>query len=259
VKKIIAIINQKGGVGKTTTSINLAAGLARRHQQVLLIDLDPQAHSTIGLGIEPGSYHLAMHNVLLEQRDIREVILPTAVANLFLAPSHIRLDKAEHQLTPELFREAILLRAIRGLEYDFLVIDCRPTLGTLTINALYASNLIIVPCEVGRYSLDGFADLMETIDKVKNWDTATKEQIIRILLTRYDARNKLSNEWVLEQLAPYKKMLFRTIIRKNEALNQAHMAQEPIFTFKPDSPGAHDYEQLTEELFALCQTPSVTN
>ena len=257
--KILAIINQKGGVGKTTTSINLAAGLARAGQKVLLIDLDPQAHSTIGLGIEPGSYQLAMHDVLLNQRDIREIILPTQVPHLFLAPSHIRLDKAEHQLTPELFREAILKRALRDLEYDFIVIDCRPTLGTLTINALYASDLILVPCEVGRYALDGFADLMETIDKVKNCEGRSKEQFIRILLTRYDSRNKVSNEWVLEQLAPYKNLLLRTIIRKNEALNQAHMAQEPIFTFKPDSPGAQDYRDLTQEELHLCQMPSATN
>ena len=257
--KILAIINQKGGVGKTTTSINLAAGLARAGQKVLLIDLDPQAHSTIGLGIEPGSYQLAMHDVLLNQRDIREIILPTQVPHLFLAPSHIRLDKAEHQLTPELFREAILKRALRDLEYDFIVIDCRPTLGTLTINALYASDLILVPCEVGRYALDGFADLMETIDKVKNCEGRSKEQFIRILLTRYDSRNKVSNEWVLEQLAPYKNLLLRTIIRKNEALNQAHMAQEPIFTFKPDSPGAQDYRDLTQEVLHLCQMPSATN
>ncbi len=257
--KILAVINQKGGVGKTTTSINLAAGLARAGRQVLLIDLDPQAHSTIGLGIEPGSYQLAMHDVLLNQRAIREIILPTQVPRLFLAPSHIRLDKAEHQLTPELFREAILKRALRDLEYDFIVIDCRPTLGTLTINALYASDLIVVPCEVGRYALDGFADLMETIEKVKNCDARSKEQFIRILLTRYDSRNKLSNEWVLEQLAPYKNLLFRTIIRKNEALNQAHMAQEPIFTFKPDSPGAQDYRELTQEVLRLCPMPSATN
>lgn len=257
--KILAVINQKGGVGKTTTSINLAAGLAQAGRQVLLIDLDPQAHSTIGLGIEPGSYRLAMHDVLLNQRDIREIILPTQVPRLFLAPSHIRLDKAEHQLTPELFREAILKRALRDLEYDFIVIDCRPTLGTLTINALYASDLIIVPCEVGRYALDGFADLMETIEKVKNCNAQSQEQFIRILLTRYDSRNKVSNEWVLEQLAPYKNLLFRTIIRKNEALNQAHMAQEPIFTFKPDSPGAQDYRELTQEVLRLCPMPSATN
>lgn len=257
--KVLAVINQKGGVGKTTTSINLAAGLARAGYEVLLIDLDPQAHSTIGLGIEPGSYQLAMHDVLLNQRDIREIILPTQVPHLQLAPSHIRLDKAEHQLTSELFREAILKRALRGLEYDFIIIDCRPTLGTLTINALYASDLIIVPCEMGRYALDGFADLMETIDKVKNCGAGNKEEFIRILLTRYDSRNRVSNDWVLEQLAPYRNLLFRTVIRKNEALNQAHMAQEPIFTFKPDSPGAQDYRDLTQEVLQLWQTPSATN
>jgi len=151
-----------------------------------------------------------------------------------------------------MFREAVLSKTIKGLDYDFIVIDCRPTLGTLTINALYASNFIIVPCEVGRYALDGFSDLMEAIDKVKNNDGQGKEQFIRLLLTKYEHRNKVSNEWVLEQLSPYKNMLFDTIIRKNEALNQAHMAQEPIFIFKPDSAGATDYEQLTNEFINLC-------
>ena len=252
-RKIVAIINQKGGVGKTTTSINLACGLARHGKQVLLIDMDPQAHSTIGVGVEPGSYQLAMHDVLVNRRNINEIILKTPTENLFIAPSHIKLDKAEHILAPEMFREAFLHKSIRGLEYDFIVIDCRPTLGTLTINALYASNFIIVPCEVGRYALDGFSDLMEAIDKVKNSEGPAKEEFIRILLTRYDARNRVSNEWVMDQLAPYKSLLFQTIIRKNEALNQAHMAQEPIFTFKGDSTGAQDYEQLTNEFLQLCQ------
>jgi chromosome partitioning protein len=256
-QKIIAIINQKGGVGKTTTSINLACALARKGKQVLLIDMDPQAHSTIGLGIEPGSYQLAMHDVFVNRKDIKEIILKTPIEHLYLAPSHIKLDKAEHILAPEMFREAFLHKSIRGLQYDFIVIDCRPTLGTLTINALYASNFIIVPCEVGRYALDGFSDLMEAIDKVKNNGGPDKEQYIRILLTRYDARNRVSNDWVLEQLAPYKTMLFQTIIRKNEALNQAHMAQEPIFIYKPDSTGAQDYEQLTNEFLKLCQLQEI--
>ena len=179
-QKIVAIINQKGGVGKTTTSINLASGLARHGQRVLLIDLDPQAHSTIGLGIEPESYRLAMHDVLVNKKDIKEIILKTPIENLSLAPSHIRLDKAEYQLTPEMFKESKLQKAIHGLEYDFIVIDCRPTLGTLTINALFASNFIIVPCEMGRYALDGFADLMEAIDKVKNNEGGDKEQFVKI-------------------------------------------------------------------------------
>lgn len=251
-QRIVAIINQKGGVGKTTTSINLACGLARQAHRVLLIDMDPQAHSTIGLGIEPGSYKLAINDVLVHGTPIQEIILPTKITNLFLAPSHIRLDKAEHQLTPEMFREAFLSKAIKGLDYDFIVLDCRPTLGTLTINALFASNFIIVPCETGRYALDGFADLMEAVEKVKNHENE-KEHFIRIVLTKYEHRNKITNEWVLEQLTPFKNLLFHTIIRKNEAINQAHMAQEPIFVFKPDSIGAHDYQNLTDEFLSLCR------
>lgn len=250
-QKIISIINQKGGVGKTTTTINLSCGLARKGQRVLLIDMDPQAHSTIGLGVEPGSYQLAINDVLVNRKPIQEIILATRIANLWLAPSQIRLDKAEHQLTPEMFREAFLAKAIKDLDYDFIVIDCRPTLGTLTINALFASNFIIVPCETGRYALDGFADLMEAVDKVKNHENQ-REQFIRILLTKYEHRNKVTNEWVLEQLEPFKNLLFQTIIRKNEAINQAHMAQEPIFLFKPDSIGAHDYGNLTDEFLTLC-------
>jgi len=249
-KKTLVIINQKGGVGKTTTSINLAAGLALRGKRTLLIDLDPQAHSTIGLGIEPESFQFSISDVLAKKIGIKDVILPTRTENLFMAPSHIRLDKVEQQLTPELFRETFLHKAIQNLDYDFIVVDCRPTLGTLTINALYASDFIIVPCEMGRYALDGFADLMETIEHVKN-SGIDKTQFIRILLTKYDSRNKISNDWVFQQLEPFKTLIFRTFIRRNEALNQSQMAQEPIFTYKPDSSGAEDYRELTNEFLSL--------
>jgi len=249
-KNIIAIINQKGGVGKTTTSINFSAGLARQNQKTLLIDLDPQAHSTIGLGIEPETFSASISDVLAKKKPIVEAILPTSTPNLFIVPSHIRLDKIEQQLAPELFRETFLQKAIKDLQFDYIVIDCRPTLGTLTINALYAANFIIVPCEMGRYALDGFSDLMETIEHVKNGDF-NKADFIRILLTKYDNRNKVSNDWVFQQLEPFKHLIFETRIRRNEALNQSQMAQETIFNFKADSSGSQDYSQLINEFLNL--------
>jgi chromosome partitioning protein len=252
-RKIVAITNQKGGVGKTTTAINFSCGLAMGGKKVLLIDLDPQAHASIGLGIEPGSYSYAVHDVLINKREIREVILETKVANLHIVPSHIRLDRAEQQLIPEMYRESILDRSLGGLEYEYIIIDCRPTLGILTVNALKACNFIMVPCEMARYSLEGFADLMETIATVKNTGSFQMERQVRILLTKYDSRKTVSIEWVMEQLEPFKGLLLRTRIRQNEALNQAHMAMEPIFTFKANSFGAEDYGQLTKEFITLCR------
>ena len=251
-KKTCAVINQKGGTGKTTTSINISCGLALEGQRVLLIDLDPQSHSTIGLGFEPASYKYAIHDVLVNKTNIQETILKSKIKNLDLIPSHIRLDRAEQQLTPEMFKESRLHKAIRNLDYDFIIIDCRPTLGTLTVNALYACDFILVPCEMSRYSLEGFSDLMETIDNVKNNKRREKEDFIRILLTKYDSRKSITNDWILEQLEPYQGFLLETKIRQNEALNQSHMATEPIFTFRPNSPGAEDYQQLTKEFLNIC-------
>lgn len=252
---IVSVINQKGGVGKTTTSINLAAGLAMRGKKVLLIDFDPQAHSTIGLGIEPEDFKIAINDVLISKKNINDAIMESNVDGLSVIPSHIRLDRAEQQLTPELFRETFLSKAIQKIdkEFNFIIIDCRPTLGTLTINALYLCNFVIIPCDVGRYALEGFSDLMETLDNVKDSALLDKQKYVRILITKYDARNKLSNGWVLQQLKPYKKMIFKTVIRRNEALNQAHMAQEPIFAYKKDSSGAEDYRQLTNDFLKLCR------
>jgi len=252
-ERIVAVINQKGGVGKTTTSINLTSGLAISGHRVLLADLDPQAHSTLGLGREPDTYKYAIHDVLINKKDIRDVILRTSLKNLDLAPSHIRLERAEQQLTPEMFKESRLHKAIRNLDYDYIIIDCRPTLGTLTVNALYACDFILVPCEMGRYSLDGFSDLMDTIESVKNNDGTEEEKLIRILLTKFDSRKSITNEWVFEQLKPYKTLLLDTRIRQNEALNQAQIAMESIFTFKPNSPGARDYKGLTEEFLSICR------
>ncbi len=251
--KIISIINQKGGVGKTTTSINFACSLAMEKYSVLLIDLDPQAHSTVGLGIEPRSFEFGIQDVLLNKKNIKDTILSSQIKKLDIVPSNIHLDRAEQLLTPEMFKETRLDKAIRNLDYDFIIIDCRPTLGTLTINALYSCNFVIVPCEMARYSLDGFADLMETIETVKNNGDFKKRDFIRVLLNKFDKRKTITNEWVLDQLKPYKELSFNAKIRQSESLNQAHMAQEPIFLFKANSTGVEDYKTLTKEFLKLCQ------
>jgi len=245
--KIIAIINQKGGVGKTTTSINLSAGLALKSYKVLLIDLDPQSHSTSGLGIESGQCQLAIHDVFEHGRNVNDAVIKTKVNNLYLVPSKIRLDKTEQLMSTANFKESILHKAIKNLDYDYIIIDCRPTLGTLTVNALYASNFIIIPCEMSRYSLDGFSDLMDTIDAIKNNDSNSKERFLRILITKLEVKNTVTNAWVFQQLEPFAHLMFETKIRKNEALNQASIVGEPIFTAKPDSHGADDYRQLINE------------
>ena len=250
---ITSIINQKGGVGKTTTSINLAAGLAMQGKNVLLIDLDPQAHSTSGLGVELEKGQPAISDVFEHSKNIADTIINTKVKNLFLVPSRIRLDKTEQIISTANFRESLLHKAIKNLSYDFIIVDCRPTLGTLTVNALYASNYIIVPCEMSKYSLDGFSDLMDTIDTIENNDSNGKKRYLRILITKFDSRTTTTNEWIFKQLEPFLNLMFETKTRKNEALNQASIIAEPIFTASPGSNGAEDYKKLISEFLTLCQ------
>ena len=250
-KKITAIINQKGGVGKTTTAINLSCGLALKNQKVLLIDLDPQAHSSIGLGFEPDKYEHAIDEVLTKKNNIENVIKKTEIENLHLAPSHIRLDKTETSLISAINRERILKKAIKNLTYDYIIIDCRPTLNTLTLNALDACQLILVPCDMSRYALDGFADLLDTVEDVKN-DGFDIKKNLRILLTRFDGRKEIA-EWLLNELEPHKHRLLKTRIRQNEDLNKAHVHQQPIFLFNKNCNGTIDYKLLTSEFLELWQ------
>ena len=254
-QNIVAIINQKGGVGKTTTSINLGHGLAMLGKKVLLVDLDPQGHSTIVLGADPIQYPSTIQDVLVHKKEIRAVIVGTNIENLHLAPSNIWLDKAEQLLIPEMFRETRLSKALSGLDYEFIIIDCRPTLGILSINALYASKYVLIPCEMARFSLEGFSDLLDMINILKKGNQGDMECILRVLFCKFDSRKAISNEWVQKQLDPYKSLLFRTCIRQCEALNQAHMAKESIFTFKPNSHGAEDYMDLAKEFLSQCSSP----
>jgi chromosome partitioning protein len=251
---ITAILNQKGGTGKTTTTINLGAALAYQGYRTLLVDLDPQGHTTIGVGLEPEAIRESMAEVMtVPRKTIREVALPTYILGLEVAPAQINLARAAEQVYSRVFREAILSQALKDTDYDFIFIDCPPSLGVLTTNSLFACDFIIIPCQISRYSLDGLADLLTTIESVKN---LSLEEIFqgdhfRILLTMFDKRNRVTNEHILEQLRPYRDKTFNTMIMKNEALNQAQIAEKVIFDFDHRCSGSQDYLQLTTEFLEI--------
>jgi chromosome partitioning protein len=253
---VVAIINQKGGTGKTTTTINLGAGLAYQGYRTLLVDMDPQGHTSIGIGIDPDSFTESMSEVMtIPRKDIEDVVLATYIRNLFVAPSHIKLARAAELLYSRMYRETILYQALKDTNYDYVLIDCPPALGVLTTNSLYVAEFIAIPCQMSRYSLDGLADLLTTIEEVKNISTEDlfRGDFFRILLTMYDRRNRITNEFIMEQLKPYLEKTFGAIIMKNEALNQAQISQKAIFDYDHSSTGARDYYLLTQEFLNLCQ------
>jgi chromosome partitioning protein len=259
--KIVSIINQKGGVGKTTTAINFASGLALAGYKTLLIDSDPQGHATKALGFMPGTFNLAYQDLLLDDNDnitLDDVVIQkTQVKNLSLLPANLNLDSAEIQLMMKVIDRATRLKdAIKDTGYDFIIIDCRPTLGILTVNALYACDFILVPCEIAPFSLEGFSDLWDTIRKVKKRNSFDINSSLRILYTMYDKRKKISLDYIESEIKQYKNFILSTKIRQNEALNQAHMAQEPIFFFDKKCAGTKDYQSLTKEFLKLCHLPN---
>jgi chromosome partitioning protein len=251
---IIAVINQKGGTGKTTTTINLSAALAYLGHRTLMVDLDPQAHTTIGIGVDPDSFIESMAEVMsIPRKPMSDIILSTYILGLDLAPAHIHLAHVAEQIYTRVFRETILAQALHSLDYDFILIDCPPSLGVLTINSLYACDFIIIPCQISRYSLDGLADLLTTIEIVKNLSIQDLFQgdHFRVLLTMFDPRNRVTNQYILDELKPYRDKTFASIIRKNEAINQAQIAQKAIFDFDFDSTGSQDYQHLALEFLQL--------
>lgn len=249
-KKIVSVINQKGGVGKTTTAINLSCGLAMAGNKVLLIDLDPQGHSTIGMGMVE-KCELTIRDVLQHGKKTKEVIYKTGVDGVDLIAANIHLNKASNLLINEHFREAKLQKALETIEndYDFIIIDCHPSLGILEINALYACNFILVPTDTGRYSLEGFADLIDMVRSVKGENDI--RSYLRILVTIVDFREKGINDWLDEQLEEFKEVVLATKIRKITAIKQAQIAEVPIMLYDPKSEGTKDYQALTEELLKI--------
>ena len=193
-----------------------------------------------------------MVDVFIDGADVESITLKTKIDNLFIAPARLYLDTIEEFISKEIGKEMLLYNAIHNLNYDFIILDSRPSLGALTTNALYAGDLVIIPCDVSYLSLEGLGQLMKTLTKVKSIKPSSRrEAIVRILVTKYESRSKVTNDWFFQQINHYARQLFKTRIRKNEALNQAHAAQEPIFNFRGDSIGAQDYKQLIIEILNL--------
>jgi chromosome partitioning protein len=250
--RIIAMCNQKGGVGKTTSTINLGAALAECGRKVLLVDFDPQGALSVGLGINPHELDRTVYNMLMDRDvDIHDVIRPTAIEGMDLVPANIDLSAAEVQLVGEVARETILGRTLRPIldDYDVALIDCQPSLGLLTVNALTAAHGVVIPLECEFFALRGVALLVETIEKVKDRLNPGLE-IDGILATMYDPRTLHSREVVARVVEAFGDRVFHTVIGRTVKFPDASVAAEPITTYATSHSGAYAYRLLARELIA---------
>ncbi|MBA3267514.1 MAG: ParA family protein [Acidimicrobiia bacterium] len=247
--RTLAIANQKGGVGKTTTAVNLGAGLADLGYRVLVIDLDPQGNATTGLGIDARNLGASVYDVLLADRALEDAIEPTAVRNLFVAPATLDLAGAEIELVPAFSRELKLRRAVDGLdgEYDFTLIDCPPSLGLLTVNGLAAADEVLVPVQCEYYALEGLGQLLRNIQLVQS-NLNPRLELSTIVLTMYDARTKLSDQVASEVRTHFGDRVCRNIVPRSVRLSEAPSFGQPIIVFDPTSRGAIAYRELAKEV-----------
>ncbi|WGW14010.1 AAA family ATPase [Saxibacter everestensis] len=255
--RIIAMVNQKGGVGKTTSTINLGAALAAYGRKVLLVDFDPQGALSVGLGLNPHDLDLTIYNVLMSSRvSAADVISKSSVPNLDLLPANIDLSAAEVQLVGEVAREQVLMRALSQVEddYDVIMIDCQPSLGLLTVNALTAAHGVVIPLECEFFALRGVALLVETIEKVQD-RLNPRLQIDGILATMFDGRTLHSREVVDRVVEAFSERVFETVINRTVKFPDASVAAESILSYAPKHPGAEAYRALARELISRGGAP----
>jgi chromosome partitioning protein len=247
--KKAALVMQKGGCGKTTTATNVAAELALRGNKVLVIDLDPQAHATISLGIDEASPQVTVYDVMLGKKDLKDVIIHTETSGLDVVPSNYDLVGAETELSQRIGREFIIKKALEKLDgYDYVILDTPPNLGVLTVNAIVASPLLLIPLQVEYLPMAGYAHLIKTLDNIDKYLDHRPKQ--RVLLTMYDARTKDSEKVASDIRGYFKDIVLKTVIPRNVSLSRAPSHGKPISVFSPSSSGAIAYKELVDELLA---------
>ncbi|HIV74897.1 MAG TPA: AAA family ATPase [Candidatus Pseudogracilibacillus intestinigallinarum] len=250
--KIIAVTNQKGGVGKTTSTVNLGASLALLGQKVLLVDIDPQGNATSGVGINKGDMDQCVYNILVDDIDAREVCVPTDVENLSIIPATIQLAGAEIELVSAMSREVQLKKSLEDLksDYDYILIDCPPSLGLLTINALTASDSVIIPVQCEYYALEGLSQLLNTIRLIQRH--LNKQLMIEgVLLTMLDARTNLGLQVIEEVKMYFQDKVYKSIVPRNVRLGEAPSHGKPITVYDPKSKGAEVYLELAKEVMEV--------